>query len=533
MPSVLKSTSIIQGSYTNTTYYDKYSFLTGQAIETRTVSSNGIEYKTKNIPAHQIESYVDNTNGYSMGSKVDNPTNKNMLTQTAATLTQIKKDEEWKTINADIMSWNNDWTYHNYDGETNTPINAAEKIWRKHQTFAWKGDVDEDGGYIGYVDDDDGFNWNNPNNQTNTKWINTSTTTLYDHYSMPLETIDINQNQASTKMTVDDCKIASVANAAYMEQYYAGAEDILEEDSDYIAHGIQGGAYQDNTKSHTGTKSLKLNAGSEGFKIELPEDLEREEDYKISVWVDKLNASNARIYINDEIKTFNGEQITAGDWTLLNHYEDLSSGAETIYLTAASGTIYADDFRMLPVESSMTSYVYNEWDELSYIIGVNNLATKFEYDSAGRLIKTYSEVTNDNGITGGFKLIKDIKYNYKKVAEVDANGNGEIDPIEMYSPLQMSLYINDSDFVFAAIANGIGGSGNYEYRWVESDSEIQADPNYSSWGSANERLISGIICGQITYVQCQVRDMETGAIVTRNTSEIKSCSSDDPILTPN
>jgi YD repeat-containing protein len=68
-----------------------------------------------------------------------------------------------------------------------------------------------------------------------------------------------------------------------------------------------------------------------------------------------------------------------------------------------------------PVASSITGYVYNEWDELTAIIGNNGLATKFEYDAAGRLIKTYSEVIDDsaNGVTGGFKLVKTNGYHYK------------------------------------------------------------------------------------------------------------------------
>ena len=62
----------------------------------------------------------------------------------------------------------------------------------------------------------------------------------------------------------------------------------------------------------------------------------------------------------------------------------------------------------------MTSYVYNEWDELWYIIGSNGLASKFEYDAAGRLKTTYSEVLDFNGPgTGGFKKTTRNNYNYK------------------------------------------------------------------------------------------------------------------------
>ena len=362
--------------------------------------------------------------------------------------------------------------------------------------------MDADGGYLGYTGDDDNFNWTNPENQTNSKWINTSTTSLYDHYSMPLETKDINDNSSSTKMTVDDCKIASVSNAEYMEQYYAGAEYRFEEDTNYIAYGIQGGNYQNTTKAHTGTKSLKLNAGNQGYKITLPANQHQSGKYKISVWVDKANASKARIHINGATKAFNGEQINAGDWTLFNHYEELSSGAETIYITAVSGTIYADDFRMHPIESSMTSYVYNEWDELSYIIGTNNLATHYIYDDAGRLQQTYIEVIDTSQLSGGFKLSEEINYSYSEPLETSTNNS---------DPLNLSLGIGNANGSTTTLtARASGGSFEYEYRFAIGTSI--SNLSYGSWTSSNTRsLTTQCGTGGRRYYRCQVRDKNTGS----------------------
>ena len=119
---------------------------------------------------------------------------------------------------------------------------------------------------------------------------------------------------------------------------------------------------------------------------------------------------------NGVSKPFNGEIISAGSWVQMNHYEkfsDTSSPNYTIQTSSASGEVYYDDFRLLPLVSSMSSYVYNEWGELWYILGANNLASRFEYDDAGRLIKTYTEVIDNNTITGGFKLMNENNYNYK------------------------------------------------------------------------------------------------------------------------
>ncbi|MEX0313725.1 MAG: hypothetical protein AB3N18_06075, partial [Allomuricauda sp.] len=80
----------------------------------------------------------------------------------------------------------------------------------------------------------------------------------------------------------------------------------------------------------------------------------------------------------------------------------------------SSSTIYVDDFRLHPVTAAMNTFVYNQWDELTHVIGPNNLATQYEYDSAGRLTNTYSEVIDFNGDgTGGFKQISNYGYNYR------------------------------------------------------------------------------------------------------------------------
>jgi len=421
-PSVLESTITTQGSFSSTTYYDEHDFLTGQATQTTTVSSNGIEYLTKITPAYQIESYSNNTNGYSMGAKVDNPTNKNMLTQTAATITQIKSGEQWKTINADITTWNNDWTYRSYNGTLETPTDNTEKIWRKHKTFAWKGEVDQDGAYIGYTGNFDNFNWSNPDNQTNDKWINTSTTSLYDHYSMPLESIDINGNKASTKMGDEQSKIIAVGNAEYTEMYYSGAEYVVKGNTNYLDGEVKAmGAVTKVTDAHTGSYVMRSNGGG-AFEVTLPANPERtgmKSKFKVSVWVRKGQENNAsiRIQVGDNFPMLNyfsdNERVVAGSWVLLNGYINTSVNQTKITIDT-NGNTDLDDFRIHPVSSSMTSYVYNEWDELTHIIGANNLATKYEYDSAGRLTKTYTEVIDTPQVEGGFKLTSSNLYNYKK-----------------------------------------------------------------------------------------------------------------------
>ncbi|GAA3647309.1 hypothetical protein GCM10022397_35330 [Flavivirga jejuensis] len=430
LPTVLESTTTTQAGFTSITTFNKYDFLTGQVLETTTVDSKDNEFKTELIPAYTIFEYSgeedlnsdQNPDGYGMGSKVDNPTNKNMLTQEAMTKTYLKAGTEWKETGVGITTWNNQWTYTDYKGDTNTPTSNTEKIWRKHKSFIWDGDLDTDGTYLGFSGDDDNFNWTLQTNateitQSNSKWKNISTTTQYDHFSAPLEVRDINDNYAATKMCDDNSKVLAVSNAPYTEMYYSGAEYYADENETYFDGQVKASVQQDSTYPHTGFYSIIIGPNQKGFEVNLPDNPERtglKSKFKVSVWATISNFANARININGVLRPFNGEQIFAGDWVQLNHYEELSTGQETVYVASTEGKIRYDDFRLYPIASSMTSYVYNQWDELWYIIGNNGLASKFEYDAVGRLLNTYTEVEDfNNSGSGGFKKIAENRYNYK------------------------------------------------------------------------------------------------------------------------
>lgn len=405
-PNLLKSSTEYKSGFDYTSRFGELDPVTGQANEIYFKGSDGSAYMTKIIPAYH--KYPE------MGTKVDNINNKNMLTQQTARFTYAAGEAAYsKVIGAGITTWNNEWSYRDSDGVESSPSNNKEKIWRKHKTYVWKGDVYEfDGSYIGFnIETDDGFNWGVNATQTNQKWTNVVTTTRYDHYSLPLESKDINDNYASTKMCDAESKLMATSNAKYTEMFYSGAEYITENTS-YFDSEVKSYGRTD-VKVHTGKYSVKVNTGQKAFEVNLKLGEHRSGKYKISVWVEKLKKANARIRINSSTKSFNGEEVYAGDWVMLNHYEDLSTGDENIYVTSSSGEIYFDDFRLLPVASNMISYVYNEWDELTYVIGANNMSTQYKYDDGGNLCKVYIEVADTPEITGGFKLIKHVKKNYQ------------------------------------------------------------------------------------------------------------------------
>ncbi|MEK6152007.1 PKD domain-containing protein [Flavobacteriaceae bacterium 3-367] len=405
--SALLSTTVIQGGFTSTTYFDEHDSYSGQLLQTTTLQSDGTEFRTETIPAY--------TRYAEMGSKITNSTYKNMLTQDAMNKTYIKDNGTYKLMGAGINTWN-PWTYNPSNGGSTT------KVWRKHKTYTWDGTSDSNGFYTSFSGDYDGFNWSTTASSQPTDWKLVSQINAYDRYSMILEVEDINGNKAATRMGDAHTKIIAAANAPLSEMHYSGAEHL---DGTTFDGGIDD-VGRTTDRAHTGQYAIKVTS-DQGFKTTMSG--HRTGKYKISVWASKDNHTNARVYDGNSLKSFNGEKIIAGDWVLLNHYVDLSSSNKTIYVRANSGTLYYDDFRIHPVQSSMSSYVYNEWDELTHILGANNLATQYIYNEGGQLCSTYIEVVDQTGITGGFKIVTSNKLQYKNGSTgTCSNLSGSITP---------------------------------------------------------------------------------------------------------
>ena len=524
-PNVLIGTKTVSNGVTKEKQINKFDFLTGEPIETIIFKSDKV-LKSKRIPAYLRYS--------AMGSKVDNPNNKNMLSQQAASYIYLldEANSTEKVISAGISTWNNDWTYRNESGIETTPVNDVEKIWRKHKSFFWKGDIDSDGAYVGFNDNnenDDGFVWGLGLSQTNEKWKQASETTLYDHFSAPLERMDINNNYASTKMCDDESKVMSVSNAKYTEMYYSGAEYIVNDVRDPNLGYFDGevkSVGQSSGKAHTGTKSIAIASGQNGFEINLKNGEHRAGKYKVSVWVDKGSEANAQLIVGTNTYSFQDdgfEQIPAGDWVLLNKIVDIPVEATIVAVTSASGTIYFDDFRLMPIASSMSSYVYNEWDELWYIIGANGLATRYEYDSSGRLKKTFTEVVDNGSIAGGFKQVSNHNYNYKLLAQYDTDGNGQIDESELLEPMLVSLDAANGISNPGTLSTTVsGGSGDFRYSWSEVETTLLptnvGDVVFGNEFTSNTRYISDIPCSDNTVIHTLIVTVKVRDVVTEKTS---------------
>lgn len=422
--------------------------ITGEPYISQSKNTYGQIIRNRTIPAYV--KYPE------MGSKVFDPNNKNMLSQTAATYTELSKDNgaTWLPMAAGVQTWKKDWTYRKYDAGTGIYIDPSLSdpangpgIYRVHQNWSWNGAVDNEGLLTGFVD----FNWSNPLEATMDNvsgivrgWVKNSEITRYDHFSHALEEKDRGGNYAAIKMDNNNQKVVITANnSSYVGIAYSG----FEEDDNAI--GIQGSevfvrptdnGYLDNTMGHTGKSCLIVagfatlykapiyngNATSATF---LNTDIKGGRTYRASVWVHKDHYEKAQLgykistNVNDNLQTgatwstytnasADGAVIKAGDWYLVNMNISIPTNvaANSYILLGVAGQDICkfDDFRFHPIQSAATSYVYDPaTDWVTHILGADNFYTRFEYDAMGRLIATYKETPS------GEKLVSTTSYKYK------------------------------------------------------------------------------------------------------------------------
>ena len=470
-PLIQKSNTIIQNGFKTTNEFFNPDPKTGDFLNTRTTLANGTTIENIKIPAYT--KYPD------MGSKVDRVTNRNMLTQEAMNITKSGN----LITNATITTWNPNWIYTDAIGNTST----QNGVWRKHKTFVWEGSIGSSGSYFGFVGEDDHFNWGvaaagSETVQSNPKWKNTSTVTKYTHWSSPIETRDINNNFAASKMADDFTKVIATGNARQSELFYSGAE--YNPSGNYTEGAILGANYRSQDAAHTGNWSLKTTSSSNKlFEINkavssrLSTNAMRPGNYRVSYWVKDpqttgITSSRSHLMVNG-VEVFVSETVTAGCWKQFNYTITIpvTSTAVNIYVKNDHSNVYYDDFRMHPIYASMSSYVYNQdTDELVAILGANNMASVFCYDKAGRLCASYAEAVNGDTHIGGFKVVSQNKYNY---ADGTSNYLGCECVIDRcgeqvnHEPLKV---LSVDNICTAGLrreyeANVTGGSGNYKYEW--------------------------------------------------------------------
>ena len=406
-PYILKSV-ITNNSYgTIVIENDGFDYLTG--IPSEKITTVGTKtIKTVSVPAYKI--YPE------MGPKCERSQSfipKNMLSQVAVSYKFIDNGSSWAVSDANVQTWHDTWSAVN----GNTTENQTD-IWRKHKTFIWKGDINDDGTYNSPYFSSTGIyspeniilpaNWDDFDGEGMNGWQKIGELTKYNVYSLPLEAMDINGNYTASKTNYDmSFTNASVSNANYNEFAYAGAEE------DAVS-GFVGGNVKMETGTmstaynHTGNRSLLVSSGNKGFSFLA--DVSRPRTYKVSVWVKGTSADYANAQIGYGTSTaITSEQFQAGNWFLVSGTADIaSSGTVSFYCKASGKNLYFDDFRVQPVDAPMSATVYDNRGNVSAVLDNDNFAVKYVYDDADKLKEVWKETPQ------GFEKVSSQSYGFSR-----------------------------------------------------------------------------------------------------------------------
>ncbi|MEN0052354.1 MAG: putative Ig domain-containing protein [Mucilaginibacter sp.] len=424
-------TGTTQIDYKNGTRMDQtnlaYDYYTGAVTKTLTSDSYGNRFVNQVTPAYA----AGNRTAYpALGLKThDDVTgavqHKQMLTQQASnyTFSVDNNNTPIGVVTASVQTWSN--TIPVTDPNENAVAdNSQSNIWRMEKSLSWMSSGSSANNLTPYSSFVDYFA---SGGSSNASWKKTSQITQYNVYSAALEASDINNNYAATRMGYNSSKaLITGGPAKYNEIAYAGAEDALLSNG-YFSNNISKGAgtiVVDSTNAHTGTNSLLVTAGNNGFTYSVPvAKLNAAQNYHVSVWVKPATGSGfnqAQLYYTVNGATVTPTQTyskTAANWCLLEMTVPSSAVTGTTLVVgcknASAVSMYFDDFRFQPVAASASAYVYdNKNGELTYILDNNNLFTRYRYDAIGRLIRVYKEVLGKTNTP----LIKDISYNYAKMS---------------------------------------------------------------------------------------------------------------------
>lgn len=519
------------------TWQENQDPINGLFNSTITTKADGTLVRKEIVPAY--------TKYPEMGSKVLNINNKHMLTQETMNVTSYLKDNKWRTVAASITSWNNVWNYRDNLGIED---NSSPNVWRKHKTFVLNKELMIPSTSI-FANSNVDFNWTTAI-PTADSWKKVSEITRYNHFSTPIETKDINNNFASSKMADRQTKVIASGNARYTEMYYSGAEHI--QSGNYFEGEIQGANFVTSELAHTGQKSVKLvsendyvfqvsgTSGDNNY-YSSPDNYNatfRPGKYKVSVWTYEANGSISSGTSNVFL-VFNGvnispeEIIESGCWEQSNYYIDIPKNTPVnIYMknvkASQSQPAYLDDFRMHPVASTMNSFVYDpNTDELAFMLDANNMASAFKYDNAGRLIGSYAETENTTELYGGFKLTSQYKQKYKN--SIDGNNilSPTINNCLTNNPQVIYLAVSDEELstfenIFKTTVTGGSGNYSYQYRWLTNPN----NGTYTNWTSGSQNQLipcAASFCADDMYnktwdFSVKVTDLNTNAISQKDYS---------------
>jgi hypothetical protein len=300
--------------------------------------------------------------------------------------------------------------------------------------------------------------WQSDNVGNRARWITANTVTSYDRYGQQTENKDALGRYSAARFDFNgELPSGVAANAMNREIYVNGFEDQIFNpgtitgdtlnDFRQTSTGAMIRQFIDSTTAHSGNYSVRLplgglilrtmiysqelrtdslleisSTGEYNVKNQIgvyPKGFEPapNKKYIIDMWVSDGHPYDRSINI---VLTRNGLPVSLSckavveGWKLLEGAINLSAmgaGTLTIGILPASNSINVDDVRILPFDSHLKSYVYDDKTmRLMAEIDENGFATFYEYDDEGLLVRVKKETER------GVMTIKESRSSYKKTA---------------------------------------------------------------------------------------------------------------------
>ena len=453
-PTVTRGIITINQGLASRRLNKKIDFYTGKAVEVGSGKSGSVMK-----PAYRIDKYA------TMGPKTLNSSNSHQLLQVAETITL---DADSNFLSNQITTWENDWACRELSGSEFVDGSLENfGYYRKHESWAWKGNLSSDGTFDNFYDknvfavvsEDKRFDWDEglaaKENNLRNGWKKLGVSKRYNNKSTVMETKTLAGDYFAQKHdALEEQVIAGSQNATYLQFCYTGFENEkatgyatvkhygneVTGDSTKCFSRISSGtwAYErtfngrtydivSGVVAHTGSFYLETsNHTSPMFRMEYDGDRGvRQGRYWASVWVHNNSDDDTELkleFFNDDPRSLNSvtmkkseSNLVVDNWVQLNVYIDVPACATydklMLYVTTPSGTsAYIDDLRLQPVDAKVSANVFHQETGLKVAeLGETNFAVKLEYDAKGEVTAVYKET-----LKYGFKKVSESDYNYAR-----------------------------------------------------------------------------------------------------------------------
>jgi hypothetical protein len=333
-------------------------------------------------------------------------------------------------LQANAVTFSDDWDNDKTIVPANNYLTGKKGKWRNEESYLYKTDIINGAGSPGelifqnagvYAEFENIFNWKYKDG--NYRWLFVNSIDKYDHDGNVSESSDILDVKSSKRYAYNNAMPIIVANNASnnfirfesFEDNFSGA---------------------DNTKSHTGKKSLKLASGTAELIFDnlIIDEQILSDGFVIKGWfhtpyslVDELDNLTTHLQVNIEINStilnFQLEyKAQSGEWCL---YEKV---IEATYISAFSvgdickislennrtgpytNDVWVDDIKVYPTTAQTNSYVYDRNDlKLLASFDDQHFALMYQYNAKGELVRKLIETER------GIKTIAEAQYNTPKI----------------------------------------------------------------------------------------------------------------------